>query len=1014
VISPRTQHVTVHPSQWVRSCVSGTIVTGTISGGHKLATGNVIYVWPGEADFAAGEKVVASVTNTTFTYAEAGSAVASLTAQTAVRSNTFLVGDRFWGASAYSLAADDTLNVTLDANSSKTYALPLGRHVKPAGGAIYAQAGFGILDVDNGNLDLSSAWGTSDTNLFRDFALFMHARGKSHAVGSNKAILWRYSRLGAEGNVARISYVNPTAPNQSVVVTPLNGQYTDVTVRLPSGAARTGINLTDSTRFTASITNGLNANSVSVDTVRYTYSKPVINSGGLVRSSNVVTATTTTAHGFNPGDVVYLTSSDVNFPAGAKMVVAAATGTTFTYNEAGSNGSSSVGTLVSSASVDPNFAGLSVGDIVNILASIPNGHVGAWRVSAAASNYFEVKRVAGIAPAVTTPLSIGSVSNMVFYPINTSTSKASDIVTAVNADSTAPVTAVAVENGGGSPGTGIIDTSTLDEYLNATANATGSTSVRAWPLADGLNFVQVSNLSASPCTLTLKNAVASDLVANADFANEDLRLVPTTAAAIARYLSNSAVSGFYASSEIAASSQAGKVQLSSTTAGSAGSIQVSGGTANSASANITGTGEVVDTNYSKVTVPTSQTAGLTGGMWCAVQASSAMPKTTAWTNIQIAAYNAAADQWEVTLTGGAWTLKQTIMRSGSTDDTTAVRIQKAGRFVAYTLSSTYPMSSIGEGDWVDISLSTAQPVNTGVFQVVRVSADNLTFWVENSDGITETTHLDATPGSLFYYSYDSAMPGDKLVIDTTAFGTSNQGSFTVLDQGSTSTKIIVSGKLAVLSNTAIGTNAPYVRLVEGSPARLIKQINGVCRSQESAAYSKIVFNSSALATRMSSVAGSSVQALDKLAFPTAVVNGADAYSYAAGLIGEVTRVLYGDSANPSVYPGVVAAGANVNVAGPLTKRIQVSLAIRIRTGATAEDVQNRVQSAVAAAINKVELGKPVAIGALVAAAQNVDGVIAATPISPVLSAGNDLISVQANEKPRVLDITQDVLISVVG
>jgi hypothetical protein len=992
----------------------GTIVTGTISGGHKLAVGEVVYLWPGEANFAAGAKVVTGVTSTTFIYTESGSAVASTATQTVVHDQTYLTGDRFWGASAYALSPDDTLNVALDTNASKTYALPVARKVKPSGGAIYAQSGFGILDVDNGNLDLSSAFGTATPDFFKDFALYMHARGKSHGTGSNKVVLWRYKRMGAEGNSVLVSYANPTAPSQGIVVIPSNGQYTKLAVRLPSGAARSGLSLTNSTRFTASVTNGTNANSVSVDTIRYIYSKPSIASGSLSRSSNVVTATTGSAHGFSAGDVVYLTSTDVNFPAGAKTVVSVPSGTSFTYNEAGSNASSSVTTSVSSASVDPDFSGLAVGDIVNISGSgAPADHVGAWRVSASSGSYFEVKRVAGAAAAITTPMSILSTANMVFYPINTSASKASDIVTAINADANCPVTAVAVENGGGSPGAGTIDTSTLDEYLNATANASGSTCVSTWPLTDGINYVQVSNLAASPCTITLKDAVSSDLTSNADFANEDLRLVPITAAGLARFLSSSAVSGFYASSQIAASSRSGKVQLASGTPGSAGCIQVTGGTANSASANVTGTGEVVDTTYSKVTVPTSQTTGLTGRAWCAIQASSVMPKTTSWTAIQIAS-TGGTDQWEVTLTGGAWTLKQSIYRSGSIDYTTAVRITKAGRFAAYTLSATYPLSGISEGDWVNITLSSADPANIGIKKVVRVSADNLTFWVENPAAVTETTNLDSTPGSFFFYTYDSAMPGDTLVIDTTAFGSANRGSFTILQQGSGSTKIIVSGKMTALTNTSIGANAPYVRLMEASPARLIKQISGICRSQESATYSNIVFNSAAGASRMSSVAGSSVQALDKLAFPTSAVNGADAYSHATGLIGEVTRVLYGDPANPSVYPGVVAAGANVNVAGPLVKRIQISLAIRIRTGATAEDIKDRVKSAVASAINKVELGKPVALGAIVAAAQNVDGVVAVTIISPTYSVGNDLISVQANEKPRVLDIAQDVVVSVVG
>jgi hypothetical protein len=56
----------------------------------------------------------------------------------------------------------------------------------------------------------------------------------------------------------------------------------------------------------------------------------------------------------------------------------------------------------------------------------------------------------------------------------------------------------------------------------------------------------------------------------------------------------------------------------------------------------------------------------------------------------------------------------------------------------------------------------------------------------------------------------------------------------------------------------------------------------------------------------------------------------------------------------------------------------------------------------------------VAISTIVAAAAAVDGVVAVTVLSPTYGSGNDLIAVQANEKPRILDLNQDVLVSVVG
>jgi len=56
---------------------TGTTVTATTSAAHGFMAGQVVVLSPGEADFAAGNKTITSVTSTTFTYTEAGSATTS-------------------------------------------------------------------------------------------------------------------------------------------------------------------------------------------------------------------------------------------------------------------------------------------------------------------------------------------------------------------------------------------------------------------------------------------------------------------------------------------------------------------------------------------------------------------------------------------------------------------------------------------------------------------------------------------------------------------------------------------------------------------------------------------------------------------------------------------------------------------------------------------------------------------------------------------------------------------------
>lgn len=1011
IITPRTVDSQYALGVGTMTRTSSSVVC-TIAGGHEFAVGDSIRIWPGEADFAAGVFLLTSTNDTTVTYTQSGSATSNTTAQNIVLSQEILPNDKFFASVPYAIASDDTLNVVVNGDLvAKNYSLPMFRNIKPLMSATYGSTGFGVVDVDNANSALSIAFGSSNPDFFDDFAMFMNARGKSHAVGANKAILWRYGRMGADGNRVAISYTNPIAPSQGFALATLNGQYAQIQVSLPSGAARSSLSLQNTTRFTASI-----STSGSVDTVTYSYSDPTINSGGLSRTSSTVTATTSTVHGFSVGDVVYLTSTDSNFPAGAKTVVSVPTTSSFTYVESGTATTSGSSTTVSSASAAPTLGGLSVGDIVTISAGtqFPAAHQGSFRVSASTATSFTIKRPTGIVSAVTTPASIKSTTNIAFYPINAPTSAV--VAAWINANANGLVTAVAVDNGGGSPGTGVIDTSTLDEYLLGTSNSS-SGAVAFWSLTDGINFIQTSNLGVVPNTVTLKLAVSSDLTANADFNNERMRLVPITAATLAQYIDSSAVSGFYASSEVEAASKGGHLQLASTTQGSAGSIQVAGGTANAVNIGILGAGQTVDTNYSKITVLGAQAQGLTGNRYVAVQAANTMPKVSSWTSsdtMTIAA-GTSPTNWLVTFTGSAvWDLKQTLYDTGPTAD---VRISPEGRFAAYRIDPSYTLTgSIAEGDWVVVqNLTGVSGANLGTFQIVRISSDRSTFWIENANALEEASVMTGSAsGSFLFYSYDSAQPGDTFVIDTDAAGVQNQGSFTITSLHVADPQSFYVTGLLSAATLALTTTSALVRLVESTPARLIKRIHTIGRHPTNSDYLEIVFDTPDLASKMSATANSSIQSLDKLGFSTVTASGADAYSYATGLIGEVTRVLYGDQSNPAVYPGVVSAGANVGVSGPLIKRIQISLALRLRTGALPKDVMARVRSAVASVINKVKLTQSVDISAIISAARAVDGVAAVSVLSPAYGAGNDLIPVQTNEKPRILDINQDILLSIIG
>jgi len=229
--------------------------------------------------------------------------------------------------------------------------------------------------------------------------------------------------------------------------------------------------------------------------------------------------------------------------------------------------------------------------------------------------------------------------------------------------------------------------------------------------------------------------------------------------------------------------------------------------------------------------------------------------------------------------------------------------------------------------------------------------------------------------------------------------------------GTIPTDFYVTGNLTTISATTLGNDFIFIQDKEQNPIRLIKKIRTINLNANTNFYD-IIFTTSAYANKISTSAGSIITALDKLNFPTTLITGLDGYTFNTGLLAEVNKVVYGDETNPAVYPGVAAG--TVNISGPLTKRIQVALGIRYRTGATPKDVSNRVKSAVAALINGTNVGQSIALGNIVGAAQAIDGASSVVILSPTYTSTQDLIPVQANEKPRILNLDTDISISSLG
>jgi hypothetical protein len=983
----------------------------------------------------------------------------------------FIVSDRFYAAAPYALSGNDSLTVVVDGDTaSHRYAMNMYRRVKPTTSTYGLTNSF--TDTDNGNQSLAMAFGLGFD--FLDFAAYMKARTRSHNESGTgtKTILWRFNRFGPDGNAVRLRYVYPVAASQPLAITSKVDAVgyeanTLVEVALPSGAlsqmfttratSRIGVMAKNTgslqtlyfiygyaissalryvkldytgrgtTAFSGTVTGGTSgatgtvvsdslaggssgAGTLTLSAVTGTFAagEALTGTAGAGTSSGGQTGETRltltlpnvdfTDHGLVNGDQVWVQSNSGSFSSGVKVLTKISS-TVVAYTE----GTTSVGATASIGTVSVDTSGEivqtagGVDYIFNSLnvTALPSTAKTAGRIQTYNTQWASV--IAQTAHTTgTVPSFYAGGNSVLVYPLTNAT--ASSIVTAVNALPSSPVSAALSGDG-----TGIVSRASWDEFTSAT---------KVYTFADGINFVrsQVNPVSTgNHYVLTFKDGIAGDLATNSDWSNEEVRLVPITAKSVKDYLNCLGVSGLSSGAEVSVSERAAKIQIASLTAGSGGSVEVQGGTANSASASVLDSARVVG-SYSIVTTKAADVQPLTAGMWVEIQNINTMPKEL---------FTGSTSCLSIT-TDGVFTIAGTQVRTYAAPMGSYLgnwQVEKHGRYTAFVFdgNGTPPdMSGAQEGDWVEIdnASATLSSANAGIFRIVRVDSTLKTFWIENSKSVEE--YESAT---VSMWTYDSMMPGDTVNISTTLWGAGNVGIWVVETVTSTDTfkvKTIDKATSLFLGPQTLGGDAALVQCQEGTPTKLVKKILAITDDPANSEQAVVKFSTSAGYKKLSVAAGSIITALDKLAFPTDVATGIDGYSHSTGLIGEAARVIYGDERDPATYPGVVAAGASVNISGPLVKRVKVALALRVRSGVSSADVFDRVKSTVASTVNSIGIGQPIAISDIVAAAKSVNGVVAVAVISPTYGVGNDLISVQPYEKPLVLDLENDVSVTLAG
>lgn len=309
--------------------------------------------------------------------------------------------------------------------------------------------------------------------------------------------------------------------------------------------------------------------------------------------------------------------------------------------------------------------------------------------------------------------------------------------------------------------------------------------------------------------------------------------------------------------------------------------------------------------------------------------------------------------------------------------------------------------------------------NAGIFKVVRIFGSN-SFWIEN-ENVVEAMNYLGDPDNIAFYSYDSVMPGDTLVISGNILAAANAGRYTVKDETAgvgysfpTATRLWTA-PIAVASGIGgitLGDSYTQVNAEEASPMRAWKRVLAIGPGDGGLA--NVIVDSPNLMNRFSSSNAAYVEVQSKLGYDTVPAFGIDAYKSYGGLIKALNRVIYGDPTSPAEYPGVRAAGTSIDIREAIIKRIYISLSVRVRTGISFSDIRESIKSSVAGYVNNLNTGEQVALSKVVEAASKVNGVSSVVITSPTYDSSADQIPVGAQEKAKIVDPTFDVTVSILG
>ena len=242
----------------------------------------------------------------------------------------------------------------------------------------------------------------------------------------------------------------------------------------------------------------------------------------------------------------------------------------------------------------------------------------------------------------------------------------------------------------------------------------------------------------------------------------------------------------------------------------------------------------------------------------------------------------------------------------------------------------------------------------------------------------------------------------------------------ILVIGSTTSELLsythkVSPSLRLASNAVYTHSAPTVYMVDKlSTGTELNQKLFRLTNKPVVRDSEIVFYKTPLATTWSQLSRGLYtinRSTGDITLATAFITGTQivaTYSYNVNLAAEVSKVLEGDFADSSNYPGVKAAGTRISIETPIIRSINVTLLITAKQGYDEATLRETVKKSVEFYIGSLEIGQDVVASRIVKAAQDITEVESVRLVSPT----DDIVLLE-KELASAFSSSGDSLVSVV-